>query len=40
MIYNETTTKVYIDKEERIRPENSNNRKTDRPYIYLDKNKN
>ena len=37
MIYNETTTKVYIDKEERIRPENSNNHKTDTPYIYLDK---
>ena len=37
MIYNETTTEVYVDKEERIRPENSNNNNTDRPDIYLDK---
>ena len=37
MIYNKTTTEVYIDKEERIRPENSNNHNTDRPDIYLDK---
>ena len=37
MIYNETTTEVYIDKEERIRPENSNNHNTHRPDIYLDK---
>ena len=36
-IYNETTTEVYIDKEERIRPENSNNHNTDIPDIYLDK---
>ena len=37
MIYNETTTEVYIDEEERIRPESSNNHNTDRPDIYLDK---
>ena len=37
MIYNKTTTEVYIDKEERIRPENSNNHNTGRPDIYLDK---
>ena len=37
MIYNETTTDVYIDKEERIRPENPNNHNTDRPDICLDK---
>ena len=37
IIYNETTTEVYIDKEERIRPKNSNNHNTDRPDIYLDK---
>ena len=36
-IYNETTTEVYIDKEERIRPENSNSHNTDRRDIYLDK---
>ena len=37
MIYNETTTEVYINKEERIRPDNSNNHNTDRPDIYLHK---
>ena len=37
MIYNEYTTQVYIDKEERIRPENSNNHNTERPDIYLNK---
>ena len=37
MIYNETTTEVYIDEEERIRPESSNNHNTVRPDIYLDK---
>ena len=37
MMYNETTTEVYIDKEERIRPENFNNHNTDRPDIYLNK---
>ena len=35
MIYNETTTEVYINKEERIRPDNSNNHNADRPDIYL-----
>ena len=39
MIYNETSTEIYIDKEERIRPENSNNHNTDRPDMYLDKRK-
>ena len=37
MTYNETTTEAYVDKEERIRPENSNNHNTDRSDIYLDK---
>ena len=37
MIYNETTTEVYIDKQERIKPESSNNHDTDRPDINLDK---
>ena len=37
IIHNETTTEVYIDKEERIRPENSNSHNTDRRDIYLDK---
>ena len=37
MIYNETATELYIDEEERIRPDNSNNHNTDRPDIYLDK---
>ena len=37
MTYNETTTEVYINKEERIKPENSNNNKTDRLDIYLNK---
>ena len=36
IIHNETTTEVYIDKEERIRPENSNSHNTDRRDIYLD----
>ena len=39
MIYNETSTEIYIGKEERIRPENSNNHNTDRPDMYLDKRK-
>ena len=37
IIHNETTTEVYIDKEERIRPENSNSHNTDRRDFYLDK---
>ena len=37
MTYNETTAEVYINKEEIIKPENSNNNKTDRLDIYLDK---
>ena len=37
MIYNEITTEVYMDKQERIKPEGSNNHKADRPDIYLDK---
>ena len=37
MTYNEATAEVYINKEERIKPENSNNDKTDRLDIYLDK---
>ena len=37
MTYNETTAEVYINKEERIKPENSNNNKTDRLDIYLNK---
>ena len=36
MTYNEITTEVYMDKQERIKPESSNNHKTDRPDIYLD----
>ena len=39
MIYNETTKEVYIDKQERIKPESSNNYDTDRPDINLDKTK-
>ena len=35
MIYNVITTEVYMDK--RIKPESSNNHKTYRPDIYLDK---
>ena len=37
MTYNETTAEVYINKEERRKPDNSNNNKTDRLDIYLDK---
>ena len=37
IVHNETTTEVYIDKEERIRPENTNSHNTDRRDIYLDK---
>ena len=37
MIYNETTRKVYIEKQERIKPESYNNHNTDGPDIYLDK---
>ena len=33
MISNETTTEVYIAKEEGIRPENSNNHNKDRPIF-------
>ena len=36
MTYNEITTEVYMDKQKRIKPESSNNHKTDRPDIYLD----
>ena len=36
MICKETTTEIYIVKERRIKPENSNNHNTDRPDIYLD----
>ena len=35
MIYNEIITEVYMDKQERIKPESSNNHKTYRPDIYL-----
>ena len=37
MIYNETATEVYIAKQERIKPNRSNNHNTDRPDTYLDK---
>ena len=37
MIYNETTTEVYIAKQERIKPDSFNNHNTDRPDTYLDK---
>ena len=37
MIYNETATEVYIAKQERIKPDSSNNHNTDRPDTYLDK---
>ena len=37
MIYNETATEVYIAKQERIKPDSSNNYNTDRPDTYLDK---
>ena len=37
MIYNETTTEAYIEKEERIRPQNFNNHNIDTPDICLDK---
>ena len=37
MIHNETTTEVYIDKQERINPKSSNNHDTDKSDTYLDK---
>ena len=37
MIYNETTTEVYIDKQKRLKPNRYNNHNTDKPDIYLDK---
>ena len=37
VIYNKISTEVYMDKQERIKPEISNNHKTHRPDIYLDK---
>ena len=37
LIYNGNTTELYIDKQERIKPESSNNHETDRSDIYLDK---
>ena len=37
VIYNEILTEVYMDKQERIKPEISNNHKTHRPDTYLDK---
>ena len=37
MICNETTTEAYIEKEERIRPQNFNNHNIDTPDICLDK---
>ena len=37
MIYNETTTEVYIDKQKRLQPNRYNNHNTDKPDIYLDK---
>ena len=39
MIYDETTTEVYIDKQERINQKRSNNHDTDKSDIYLDKTK-
>ena len=36
MIYNETTTKVYVEKQETIKPKSSNKHNTGRPDIYLD----
>ena len=39
MIYNETTIEIYREKEEKIRPQKSNNHNTDRLDIYLDKSK-
>ena len=37
MIYDETTTEVYIDKQERTNQKRSNNHDTDKSDIYLDK---
>ena len=37
MTYNEITTKVYMGKQEIIKPESSNNWKTDIRDFYLDK---
>ena len=39
MIYDETTTEVYIDKQERTNQKRSNNHDTDKSDIYLDKTK-